>query len=340
MNISENDNIINESDLFEYFNGACSPKKVDIIERWIKASDENKTMAKRVQALSVMVRTERNLRNNHQALNLEKAKQRISKNRRRVSLRRSLEIAAAVLLLPLTGWLSYSYLTNNKINDSIVEVRMAPGMIGTILLPDSSQVWLNSNSTLRYPAHFGGDKREVTLNGEGYFKVSKDKKHRFVVNTPRKDVKIEVLGTEFNIDAYAANEFISTTLVNGKVKLYYTDSDNHENSVFMEPNDKMVYNKCTSTLKEEKSNLQSSISWRNDQVVLNETPLQDVLWILSKRFNVEFEVHNKTLLEHNFTGTFKNVSLKRVLEYFNASSQIKHRTESNDSTEIEKIILY
>lgn len=74
-------------------------------------------------------------------------------------------------------------------------------MVAALNLPDGSKVWLNSGSYLKHPQKFTGDTRTVELDGEAYFSVQKDKSKRFIVNTPF-DLKAEVLGTEFNIEAY------------------------------------------------------------------------------------------------------------------------------------------
>ena len=96
----------------------------------------------------------------------------------------------------------------------------------TVRLPDGSSVMLNHYSSLSYPEKFQSDKREVELNGEAYFEVSKDPKHPFIVQTETIDV--QVLGTHFNVDAYHDNLDVKTTLLSGSVAV-----SNKSNSVRM-----------------------------------------------------------------------------------------------------------
>ena len=114
-------------------------------------------------------------------------------------------------------------------------------MVAKVDLPDKSKVWLNSQSYLKYPQKFTGDTRYVEINGEAYFSIQKDKTKKFIVNTPF-DIKAEVLGTEFNIEAYKKKNQVTTTLVSGSVRLSFLNKDNKEESVIMKPDEEISYN--------------------------------------------------------------------------------------------------
>jgi transmembrane sensor len=113
---------------------------------------------------------------------------------------------AAVLLLPLmisTGVLSYLYIRQLKQIDTIsyLEASSAPGIVTQILLPDSSRVWLNAGSTLRYPSRFSEKDRNVQLSGEGYFEVQSNREHPFYVSLYN-GIRVMAHGTKFNVNAY------------------------------------------------------------------------------------------------------------------------------------------
>ena len=139
-----------------------------------------------------------------------KLEKRLKSHTRHLTLIRTFSAAAAVALLCLSVWTAYLYMQPAAIQtvSTLAETR-------TVRLPDGSSVMLNHYSSLSYPEKFKSDKREVELNGEAYFEISKDKKHPFIVQTETMD--IQVLGTHFNVDAYQNNPDVKTTLLSGSV---------------------------------------------------------------------------------------------------------------------------
>ncbi|MDR0824980.1 MAG: FecR domain-containing protein, partial [Prevotella sp.] len=224
--------------------------------------------------------------------------------------------------------------------DEYIEIKTNPGMITQLTLPDSSKVWLNSESSLKYPLKFTGETREVTLNGEAYFKVEKDLKHKFIVSTAN-NIRIEVLGTEFNVEAYSKNEDVITTLVNGKIGLSYLSAENDVRHLLMTPNQKSVYNTLNRTAVTTSVDVESDIAWIDGKIIFNNTSLENALKILSKRFNVDFIIKNPKLKDYSFSGTFEHQRLDRILEYFKISSNIKSRyiTTYNNTNKVDKSII-
>lgn len=129
---------------------------------------------------------------------------RIHKTNQRQMFFKWIRNIAAILLFPLLGLSSYFYYQTTSLKsqpNEQLETMTAYGVKTKITLSDGSEVWLNSGSTLSYPQHFTGDKRQVQLSGEAFFKVKSDKKHRFDVRT-KDDIIVSAYGTEFNIQAY------------------------------------------------------------------------------------------------------------------------------------------
>lgn len=104
-------------------------------------------------------------------------------------------------------------------------------MTTSVLLPDSTVVHLNSESSLRYPTFFAGDVRQVELNGEAYFDVTQHPRKRFIVSTPHHS-QVEVYGTSFNVEAYGNETPISTTLIEGSVGFIYKNSKGKFNTLY------------------------------------------------------------------------------------------------------------
>ena len=205
-----------------------------------------------------------------------------------------------------------------------MEIRTTPGMVASVNLPDGSVVWLNSDSYLRHPVKFTGKTREVNLIGEAYFKVNRNEKLPFFVNT-KENLRVEVLGTEFNVDAYDDNQYVSTTLLSGSVKLNYRGSNNQEKNIVMQPGQKIYYDELSKTIAVSQPFLPSEVAWKEGKIILRNTSLEETLKMLSKRFNVSFVLKNKALKDNYFTGTFDKQQLPRILEHLRISSNIRYR---------------
>lgn len=314
---------INELDLFRYMNHELSDREYIEVEEWIHASEENRKVAEACYELSLAVNSLKLIKRSAPQKALAKVNRRIKeKPFRKVYL--FIQKAAVVLLLPLLCLCGYLLLQSEEETPVFyLEARMTPGMIGSTVLPDGTKVWLNSSSYLKYPNTFSGQTREVTLDGEAYFKVNKNGEKPFIVHTGNASVK--VLGTEFNMDAYSNNGFITTTLVNGSIEFNYPNAGNRSDSVILKPEEQVYYDKENSQTEIRNAYIPKDVAWKNGQIVLKDTPLSDILWILSKRFNVEFTVKNPAFYKYSFTGVFTNQQIERVLEHFKRSSGIRYK---------------
>lgn len=197
-------------------------------------------------------------------------------------------------------------------------------MVAAVNLPDGTKVWLNSGSTIKHPVSFTGNIRQVELNGEAYFSVRKDRSKRFIVQTPFQ-IQTEVLGTEFNIEAYATDSVVRTALVSGSVKLLYQAKDNQEHSFLLKPDEEFAYNPDTREVDIRRPYIKTYTAWKDGLVILRDTSLEETLKILRKRFNVEFIVKNPKLYSNSFTGVFTGQHLPLILEHFRIASGIQYK---------------
>ncbi|WP_341215657.1 FecR domain-containing protein [uncultured Wocania sp.] len=196
--------------------------------------------------------------------------------------------------------IEYNYLTVPRGGQFFVE------------LQDGTQVWLNSESQLKYPVTFlEGVPRSVELvYGEAYFDVSPSTEHNgdvFKVLTGKQ--KIEVIGTEFNVKAYQDDEHVYTTLVEGKVVL-----DNSIQSNDLIPGQQSILNKETSDVKIAKVNVASEISWRDGVFSFRGKTLKEIMKVLSRWYDVNILFHNNELQEIKYIGVLsKNQKLEEIL---------------------------
>lgn len=312
---------IDEHILLNYFTGSLSADQKQEVEQWLQESEENRKLARDVQYIYMATDT----LNTIKEVNSAEALVQVKKKFRKPNTTNYLvwfQRVAAILVFPLL--VSTIYFITKKEPAEYIEVKTNPGMVATLNLPDGSKVWLNSGSYLKHPLKFTGDTRTVELDGEAYFSVQKDKSKRFIVNTPF-DLKAEVLGTEFNIEAYKGSNQVTTSLISGSVKLSFRNKENEEESFIMKPDDEVAYNIKTKGIKTNTSYLPTQIAWKDGLVVFRNTSFEEALKILDKRFNTKFIIKNDLLYENSFTGTFSGQHLTLILEHFRLSSGIQYK---------------
>lgn len=145
-----------------------------------------------------------------------------------------------------------------------------------------------------------------------------------IVNTPFR-IQTEVLGTEFNIEAYRTDSVVRTTLVSGSVKLSFLGEGDKQQTFVMKPDEEFIYNPETRAVRTDKPYVKTYTAWKDGQVVFRNTPLSEALKILTKRFHVEFIVKDSTLYGNSFTGVFSEQHLPLILEHFRLASGIQYR---------------
>lgn len=218
------------------------------------------------------------------------------------------------------------------------ELKVNPGMTGTFVMPDSTVVVLNGGSTLTYSSGYGDRSREVTLCGEAYFDVAKDADAPFIVRTPS-DSYVTVYGTQFNVDAYDSDG-CRVTLINGSVGFRYVGKYGKSSDVMLEPGERLVYEKDSDLVSVAEVPVKSDIAWKDGKMILDATPLSEILDILSKRYSVEFEVQDQSCLDYRYSGgTFTIFSLEKVLETLQYSSSFKWRYDDAAAPDRPPVII-
>lgn len=181
-----------------------------------------------------------------------------------------------------------------------------------LLLPDGTAVWLNAASSITYPTAFTGNNRTVTITGELYFEVAKDKTKPFIVKA--NGMEATVLGTHFNINAYDDEPTKQTTLLEGSVKVVNRQSAiGNAPFVVLTPGRQAVLT-ADSRLTTADANIEEVMAWKNGAFQFNRTSLQIVMRQLSRWYDVDI-VYEKDVPNITFEGDMKrNLNLSQVLE--------------------------
>ena len=221
-----------------------------------------------------------------------------------------------------------TYIAKNQDNViiSFDEIHVPYGKSSVVALADGTLINLNAGSSLRYPNGFKAEgNREVFLTGEAYFQVSHDAKRPFLVHTD--DLEIEVLGTHFNVQAYADEKNSNTLLVNGVVQVKQTA--NPEDAVVLKPGMQASYTQGSKSLEIASVNTAPYIAWVKGQLYFDQADFPQIARILERKFDVQIQVNNTALKKEKFTAKFKAESLEQILKSFNESYPFNYDIKQN-----------
>ena len=187
----------------------------------------------------------------------------------------------------------------------------------TVELNDGTRVRLNADSELRFPVKFVGNERKVFLKGEAYFEVERDTSRPFRVDV-HGDAIIEVLGTEFNVNAYPENAEIFATLVLGKVRVADLQTDS---TVVLLPNQQAALSGAGINVKE--VNPEDFISWINGRFYFEKMPLEEILIQLGRWYDLQVFWANEELKSYEFTGAiWRDNTIRQTLDMIEKTTDV------------------
>lgn len=306
--------------LYKFFDGKADIREKEIIRRWKTASAENEKEffreRKLFDALLLVPAPEKQITRPAASAGVS------------YRLRQFLKIAA-VIVLTFSGSSLYYLSREDKSLQALQTVTVPAGQRANVTLPDGTSVWLNAGTRIQYPVSFGREKRIVSLDGEAYFEVSKNKKRPFIVQTDGYD--IEVLGTVFNVDAYAGSGKFETSLLSGKVSI--TDQAVPGNVIELHPDTK-------ATLEGKKLTVRpignyTHYQWKDGLISFDEASFPDILSELEKCYGVRIVLENDVYNGHKLTGKFR---LTDGVEY--ALRVLQKKTPFTYTRNDEKQIIY
>jgi ferric-dicitrate binding protein FerR (iron transport regulator) len=178
-----------------------------------------------------------------------------------------------------------------------------------LLLPDSSQVWLNASSTIEFPEHFRSGSREVTLSGEAYFDVRHSDRLPFIIHTG--NISTTVLGTSFNIKAYPDRQHVVVSVSTGKVKVSY---DNIPLATLVKGQQVKV-DRQRNTVEEKKIAPAEVAAWQKGNMSYDDETLEDIVADLERLYNVKIRIDNDAIRKVKVSTSFRReIGIEQALQ--------------------------
>jgi len=284
--------MINKELLHKFFKGATTVSEEIEIKRWIEKTEENKKVFFQERKLydSILL-NKKTLQANYNKV----------KQKKLFRWNTFVNVAALLLLLITAGLLINKQFEKRNRSNQLHTLIVPPGQRINLILADNSSIWLNANTTFKYPAEFSKKRIEVFLDGEAYFEVSTNEKHPFIVTTPQGG--ITVTGTKFNVSAYSKYDKFETSLFNGKVSVYLKSSE--DEIIDIKPSQKSVIH--NGKLIVEKIEDYDEFLWRKGLIAFNNKKLEEILSVLEQYFDTEIKIKATSLPNKTYTGKFRQV---------------------------------
>lgn len=307
---------MNKELLYNFFQGKTSIQEEIQIRKWMEASPDNfKLFMEERKLFDAMIL----LADEDKVRSYQKKKLFLGNNWVKEIMK-----VAAIIAVTLLGTYIYNEFNPEEELLAMQKITVPAGQRINLELSDGTVVWLNSRSTIQYPASFSGKKRTIHLNGEAYFEVAHNAQKPFIVETTKGNV--EVLGTKFNLEAYADNNTFVTSLMEGSVKV-----TSGVKELLIKPDEMAVLEQ--GRLKAKPIEDYNVYRWKEGLICFKDETFFNIMSKFETCYGVTIKIENKKVINSRYTGKFRQSDgisyALRVLQ-----KDVKFTFERNEDNQI------
>lgn len=307
---------MNKELLYNFFQGKTSIQEEIQIRKWMEASPDNfKLFMEERKLFDAMIL----LVDEDKVRSYQKKKLFLGNNWVKEIMK-----VAAIIAVTLLGTYIYNEFNPEEELLAMQKITVPAGQRINLELSDGTVVWLNSRSTIQYPASFSGKKRTIHLNGEAYFEVAHNAQKPFIVETTKGNV--EVLGTKFNLEAYADNNTFVTSLMEGSVKV-----TSGVKELLIKPDEMAVLEQ--GRLKAKPIEDYNVYRWKEGLICFKDETFFNIMSKFETCYGVTIKIENKKVINSRYTGKFRQSDgisyALRVLQ-----KDVKFTFERNEDNQI------
>lgn len=314
-----------------YLSGDATPAEKEELVQWIGESARNKKRFeehKRDWEKAPAYLSTSEIISDREKIKDKIIEQLSKSSTRKISISGWILRAAAILALPVMLAIGYYFGSDqNSAETQLCEVTAPKGQISKCVLADGTQVWLNAGSTITYDPMLKGENRQIKLDGEAYFRVTKNKHKPFIVTT--KYARVKVLGTVFDLKAYSGDDRVETILEEGHVEFSLTGGGTEP--VELKPGEQVVYNISEKKITVGNVDTYLHTAWKDGKYVFKDADLQTIIAELERLYDVRIHTQNDSLLHLHFRGMFEyDQNIFSALEKMEQTTNIKYRIDGRD----------
>ena len=287
--------------ILKYFQNGLEANERLLLLREIEKNEELKKQFAEYQNMQALLNLSSHAEDKEEGkTGYQHFQKRIRSKKMHIWLVKTMKYAAAILILIISTYQLSVWHMSHQLQDDLQAqtntLYVPAGQRACITLQDGTIVWLNAQSTLIYPSHFYGKERTVSITGEAFFEVSKDKEKPFIVTA--QDAKIRVLGTKFNVYSYPDTKQIKTSLIEGAVQVFYKSKQ-----VILRPNEDSIAQDGKLTVSNIKN--PDMLLWRNGIYSFNNERLTEIVRKLELYYDVTINIVNPKLQDICYTCKFR-----------------------------------
>ena len=288
----------------KFLSGACSKAEIAQILEWFDVSEKNRREWLKLRIISakgnyVYFSDPEHVEYSYREIRKEQAiRERLEREiTRKISLR-FMRYAVSILISIGLSYGSYKYITDWQYSTMIEFSVSATESVQQILLPDSTRVWLSTNSRIKYPEKFNKRERHVTVEGKAYFEVAKDTLRPFFVKTEAYVVK--VLGTSFEVNSFKYKQTSDVTLVEGSIEIL----DNKTTLLCMlQPGQQFEIDKFNSHFTLNEVDAVPYTGWYGGKLEFDGMTFAEIAQVLERQYNVKIVLDNVIAKEKKLVGS-------------------------------------
>ena len=321
---------LSEDIINKYLTGQCSEEELVEVNAWMKESEENARQLFRMEEIyhlgkfnqyadrKQMARAEKQL---YKKLDEEKRKQN-----KILRMHRWMKYAAMIAVILVIGGGSGYWLYQNGNNQHMMVAVANEGIVKEIILPDGTKVWLNNSATLKYPRGFSEKARNVYLDGEAYFEVTKNRHKPFTVQSDA--MRVRVLGTTFNFKCDKNYQIAEVTLIEGEIEV---KGNKEEGQIILAPGQRAELNKNNGRLTVKQVDAKMDAVWHDNLIPFQKADIFTISKALERFYDIKIILSPDMRADKTYSGVLKKKStIESVLKSLQNSISIDYKIVGNN----------
>lgn len=321
---------LSEDIINKYLTGQCSEEELIEVNTWMKESEDNVRQLFRMEEIyhlgkfnqyvgeQQIARAEKRL---YKKLDEEKGKRN-----KTLHMQRWMKYAAMIAVILVTaGGIGY-WLYQNGNNQQMMVATANEGIVKEVILPDGTKVWLNNLATLKYPCEFSEKERNVYLDGEAYFEVTKSRHKPFIVQSDA--MRVRVLGTTFNFKSDKNCRIAEATLIEGEIEV---KGNKEEGQIILSPGQRAELNKNNGRLTVKQVNAKLDAVWHDNLIPFQQADIFTISKALERFYDVKIILSPDIQSDKTYSGVLKRKSnIESVLTSLQNSIPIDYKIVGNN----------